>query len=666
MALKTALKTHILQKLIDDFRIDSGNSNYVFIGQAGVTWTDETTAPTYVDNTESFNNVYNRMIGAKRISSADAYTMIPKNSWVSGTTFSMYTDDDEMGGITFFTTNVENNVYKCVFNGLTGGNTSGALETSDSPRGTSENIITTGDGYKWKFMFKVPENWSKFITDDHIPVKNFKLEDGISQKFSDERQLQYHVQYNAVNGSIDYIDLTSAGSSYPSSVNAVFDNSNVDNPKTLLSGATLGAGTTGTATLGRTQESSTDDFYNTYSLNIVSGTGVGQNKRIQDYDGETKVCTVSNWTTVPDTTSIYEIMPEITIDGDGVCAEARATATGVSLDGVEVLNSGSGYTRAYVTVKTSNGGGTATFEPMISPQGGHGSDPILQIPPTRLMILATLDREDSGITTGRLETGSFPLVNDFRQYGIIRNPILATGPSKGEVAGSEIDSITDVKISAVTGSVFNAGDFVEDDIVFGETTSACGKVLNWYRDTDTSKGTLRLLNVGSKFKVGEFVVGLGTGSNYTSSNKGSGYVQFQGESDITQTNNHYRMTTMLELRSTAGSSGTTYGTAHSTRFDLDQIIMGASGSSATIVEYIPSGGQTATLYVSNILGSSGADSHGFTVGENLSGITVASVINRINTPEFEKGSGQLLYINNIAPVTRHNEQEEEIKIIIDI
>ena len=324
MALKATLKTHILQKLIDDFRINSGNSNFIFVAR-GTSWSNDSSAPTYVDNTESYNDLHKRMIAAKRITSTDAYLMVPKNTWVSGTTYSMYTDDDNMSGITFWSTNSENNIYKCIYNGQTGGNTSSALNTSDSPRGTSNNVITTGDGYQWKFMFKVPENWNRFITDDYIPVKKLALQDGVSEKFDDERQLQYHMQYNAVNGSIDYIDITSAGNSYGNNINVVYTDANPALPKTILTDATTGEGTTGTGVL-RTSDSTVDDFYNTYSLNIVKGTGIGQFRRIQDYKGETRTCTVDNWTILPDTSSFFEIMPEVIIDGDGSGGAVEAFA----------------------------------------------------------------------------------------------------------------------------------------------------------------------------------------------------------------------------------------------------------------------------------------------------------------------------------------------------
>ena len=669
MALKTSLKTHIIRKILDDFAVGSGNSNFVFISRSE-TWSDEASPPTYLDSTDSYNEVYKRMVAAKRITSLDAYMMIPKNSWVSGSTYGMYTDVNDMASLTrpYYVTNSDNNVYKCIFNGFSGGNTGRAAVSDDSPRGTSLNVTTTSDRYKWKFMFKVPQQWDRFVTDDYIPVKKMSIADGVIEKFDDERQLQYSTQYNSVNGSLSYIDITSQGSSYGN--NVPLRNTGLTDQRTYIKSASNGT-TVGVAVINDNEEIA-DDAYNTYSLNIVQGTGVGQYKTILDYVGTSRTVTISSlWDVIPDTTSMYEIMPEVTIDGDGTGAVAISSTLdplldvyGITLESVELVNVGKDYTYAHTTIKTTNNGNTATFDSMISPYGGHGSDPISEIPPTRLMLLIRLDREEGGITSSTVDTGSFPIRNDFRQYGILRNPILSSGLYAGKIAGRDVDTVTNIDISAPTGDNFNAGDFVAGDIVFGETTTACGKVLHWYRNTDISKGTLRLLNVNSNFSVGESVIGLGTGgADYTSSGKGKGYVQFQGETDITQTNSHYRLMTYLEIRSTAGSSGHTYTSAD---FDLDQVIRGASGSTSSIIEFIPGGGQTASLFLSTLIGKSGGYEYGFTFGENLSGVTISSYINTVKPSEFVKGSGEMLYINNVTPITRHNEQEEEIKIIIDI
>lgn len=53
-----------------------------------------------------------------------------------------------------------------------------------------------------------------------------------------------------------------------------------------------------------------DDHFNECAVRIVSGTGVGQTRRITDYVGSTRVATISPaWGTTPDTNSVYEIMP---------------------------------------------------------------------------------------------------------------------------------------------------------------------------------------------------------------------------------------------------------------------------------------------------------------------------------------------------------------------
>lgn len=70
---------------------------------------------------------------------------------------------------------------------------------------------------------------------------------------------------------------------------------------------TAQAGGASTVTLATTA-CATDDYYNTLTITITSGTGVGQVRTISDYVGSTKVATVSvAWTTQPDATSVYSI-----------------------------------------------------------------------------------------------------------------------------------------------------------------------------------------------------------------------------------------------------------------------------------------------------------------------------------------------------------------------
>lgn len=58
--------------------------------------------------------------------------------------------------------------------------------------------------------------------------------------------------------------------------------------------------------------SDVDDIYNNLTIDIVDGIGKGQTKTITDYVGSTRIATVdSDWTTKPDSTSVYKIRGKI-------------------------------------------------------------------------------------------------------------------------------------------------------------------------------------------------------------------------------------------------------------------------------------------------------------------------------------------------------------------
>lgn len=72
---------------------------------------------------------------------------------------------------------------------------------------------------------------------------------------------------------------------------------------------TARAGTSTSITLAA-DESATDDIYNGDRIVIVGGTGQGEHSIATDYDGTSKVATMSKaWVVTPDATSEYEIVP---------------------------------------------------------------------------------------------------------------------------------------------------------------------------------------------------------------------------------------------------------------------------------------------------------------------------------------------------------------------
>ena len=118
------------------------------------------------------------------------------------------------------------------------------------------------------------------------------------------------------------------------------------------------------------------------------------------------------------------------IRGDGVGGVVQFTTTaGGAIDPatVSVVAKGSGYT--YASVALGNGnlfgdqalssavastGATGSIEVILPPKGGHGSDMELELNAKRVMTNIRLTYAEGG--------GDFPVDNDFRRIGILKDP----------------------------------------------------------------------------------------------------------------------------------------------------------------------------------------------------------------------------------------------------
>lgn len=77
----------------------------------------------------------------------------------------------------------------------------------------------------------------------------------------------------------------------------------------VITSGTAQAGTANTITLAA-GESASDNIFDGDRVVIVAGTGVGEHGIVTDYNGTSKVCTMSqNWVITPDVTSEYELAP---------------------------------------------------------------------------------------------------------------------------------------------------------------------------------------------------------------------------------------------------------------------------------------------------------------------------------------------------------------------
>lgn len=190
------------------------------------------------------------------------------------------------------------------------------------------------------------------------------------------------------------------------------------------------------------------------------------------------------------------------IVGDGSGGKVEIVISTGAITSVEVINPGSGYTYATVGLVTGTGSGatayglfsdealtasvsvasnaTGALEPIISPQGGHGSDMEQELNGKRVMLNIRLTYSEGA--------GDFPVDNDFRRIGIIRDPIRA-----GTTAFATEDTLSGMYAIKVAGAT--AG-FIQDETITQTVTggTAYGTVVSWTLDSgSTTSGVLKYL-----------------------------------------------------------------------------------------------------------------------------------------------------------------------------
>ena len=357
---------------------------------------------------------------------------------------------------------------------------------------------------------------------------------------------------------------------------------------------------------GDNPPSSIDKYYNGSSVYVISGTGAGQLRRIIKYSGTTKTLTVNTaFSTVCNTDSRVVISPTVTILGDGTGAKAYSevdTSTG-AISNVNIISVGSKYTSAEVLI-TSNSihGSGATANAYISPSGGHGSDAVRELGSDKICINVKLGVSDGLSANGN---GYIPSNTSFRTITVLKDPVL--------------------KVDANNNTVST----------------------EYVANTSNSPDTLRLTHRAQ--------------ISYNSMD-GSNPVNPLAIGDLI-TNERVRLAAELgTLPFVTDLSPTSRATNA-----LDNAVRGANA----VVAYIRDDETVAdssfyVAYLNSVCGE-GAQTE-FTKDDIIlksTSDTQIATIEAIKGPEANTFSGEVLFVENVQPVTRDPDQTEDIKIILD-
>ena len=451
------------------------NSNmYLFIGKP-TAWTDDSTPPSPTDavaNTHYEN--WRDMIAAKKITSSDVSHCIPRKNWTNNTSYFAYTHASAtLSSQDYYVMTTDYNVYKCLSN--TDTTSTGAVATTSTvqPTGTGTSIISTADGYKWKFMYQISAaDALKFVTPNYIPVDTVRRANGYLANTYDNSpgQNQYDVEVATAasgNGAIEVVHMTNRGLQY------------LGETGTLSSGGTTTSCTIAGSGIGLNTLSAADCIVNS-DIYFTSGDASGQGATITDYNQSTKVVTFTPAITAPSSGSTYSIGPKVVISGDGQAANARATVNSTgAINAVTVVAGGNNYSNATITV-ISNGSQAnsynptaATLTPVIGPAGGHGADAVKELGGFYVLTYARLEYSESN---------NFTTNNDFRKVGLLAQPKYANGDF---ATAAVVDQATTVVLTSWNGTTYKA-----DELVSGATSGATGRVVDF-----TGNNTLRLTDI---------------------------------------------------------------------------------------------------------------------------------------------------------------------------
>lgn len=624
-AFRQKFKEKLANDLLSQFKLSSPDVWFLSIGK-NTPWTDSDTGEENdavpnknVDSPGEDTDFWRQCFAHRRLVPSDISLVIARYDWQPGQVYDAYRNDvdlyDDTTPSKFYVLVDESRVYKCIDNNY-------SSPSTESPTHTDSQIRTLSDGYRWKFLYQIPESKRKFLTktsdnnQGYMPVEYVEFLND-----NDERILQWYVQQSAVPGSIDHIEISeqyvdkviSDRVLFPDSSNAVI--------------AATGAGSS-TVIVGGSRIVPENDYYNGMVFRIEYGLGAGQQRVISDYtynSNGTALVTLNNPLNIAVTggtgsdASLFSILPRVEIIGDGhsnsntfntyydaaelnvkFSTESISGSSAKYVESIEVANSGRDYTIADVVVysglthyNTSVNDFSDYATAILGYPGGNGSNAVKELGCAGIMIVADFSQSENDKIT---------VQNDYRQFALTKNL-----------------ELLDPKYRLYFNQAGVSGSFTVGASITQGTTGPGGIVLSWTPGTSGVTGT------------SELVVEQVFGGDFAPNNSIAGFTIFDCEK-IEYAGKESRILTGLKM-TPLGSTGAVFDPSG---YDyIPQYVAVGVGNTANsvprsnatgrIYRWSPDAGTNAsgTLYLEN--------STQFTIGENVSQIT--KQLQAVQTPK---------------------------------
>ena len=183
----------------------------------------------------------------------------------------------------------------------------------------------------------------------------------------------------------------------------------------------------------------------------------------------------------------YTSTPSVYITGAGTGATATATIVAGSLDSITVNAKGTDYSVAHITI-SGGGGADATARAVLSPENGHGTDPVKELGGFFAAVNTLLD--GAGGAGSDLTIG-----NDFRQITLIKNPVNFASPNA-------VSTDSTLKATKALSFQSTAGTLVVDELITQGTGATLAQA--FITEVDSATGYV-YYSQNSKTGYGHFV-----------------------------------------------------------------------------------------------------------------------------------------------------------------
>lgn len=503
----------------EDFYNTLNTDNYFVMGSCMIDNDEENEIKNSLFHKTEF---LNRVIFGNRVDKNDARFLFTRKPWIQGTIYDYYDDRKSIEEMNMYVSVLDGEessgvyrVYKCI------DNNNGAVSTVRPNVVVSNDqddgfFITGGDGYTWKYMFSVPaSSYDIYQTRDNLP---------------------YEADINMINNASDGIRNIIIEST-TDDASTLFADYRITNSTGIAEFNVVSRDAIGDTTNIRLTASALSDDIRSLD-NAYVGMYLEVDGQLFDIISSTTTNAIAPNVEVymsvdGDMTSLAssfcKLLPKVTVSKSNTLGDAGQCKAVLELDAfggaskVKIVQPGEGYTIASAKVSLPQGLADKTdaviLRPIISPVGGHGFNPILELGMSKVSVVTNFYSSDDTL---------IPTSGTYTEVGLVRSPeftvdmsnrfdfdnrlaVTITGDVTGDVANGYLleqtvgneTIVATVHEAVLSGSdtILYLVDYSKDNYADFEAGSARIKD----SETDVSPLTVAINNVESS----EYVSGTG-------------------------------------------------------------------------------------------------------------------------------------------------------------